>query len=143
MVVTVGALNLDAQENSRAFGRQFIGLAALREDQSGFAMIGDGSRCGDQRRHDLVPAIVLVDLIGHPFLERALDDPGFHIARAEKDHIAPVFGPVVGVFVALEQALDDLVPLLGIGIEAEQRDLPRAGHCSGQVEVDASQEVLV
>ncbi len=46
MVVTVGALNLDAEENSRAFGRQFIGLATVREDQSCLAMIGDGPRGG-------------------------------------------------------------------------------------------------
>ena len=94
MVVTIRALDLDAQENPRRLGGDLVGLAPLSENEGRLAMLGDFARGGQQAGGDLVPAAVLTNLVGHPVLEDPHHHLGLLVGRPQKDHVAPVGGPV-------------------------------------------------
>src|SRR5262249_55663789 len=64
MIVAIGTLDLDAQEDSRDFGRDFRRLAELGSDESGGAVLANVAGRRDEGRGELVPRCVLIELLG-------------------------------------------------------------------------------
>ena len=66
MVVALGALNLNAQENPRDFGGGVVGIGRLGHDQRRGAVLAHVAGRRDDRFGDLVPVLVPIQGIGHP-----------------------------------------------------------------------------
>ncbi len=143
VIVAIRALDLDSQKDPRCLGGNFVSLAGVREHQRRFAVLGDFAGRRQQGGGDLVPSLVFADLLGHPLLEGPLHQAGPHIGGAEKDDVPPVTGPVVRVFFTGQQPVDDLQPLLGIRIEAEQRHFAGRRDRAREIEMDAAQKIFI
>ena len=64
VIVALGTLNLDAEEDPRHLGRRFFGAALLGQLDRRCAVFADVARRCDELRRDLVPRLVLVELFG-------------------------------------------------------------------------------
>ena len=102
VVVALGALDLHAHEDPRHLAGHLhrLSLVGQREGDGPVLVVAAGGR--DHPRDDLVPGCVGLELLGQPVLERVEPHPGrIFVGGVEHDHVAPVLGPVAGVFGAI------------------------------------------
>ena len=95
VVVALGALDLDAHEDARRFGGPLLGagLAVLREQEvqvAAGAVVGelDLAAGRQQRFGDVAPALVLLDAVGHPLLDRRAGSAALRAQEEERARVA-------------------------------------------------------
>ena len=144
MVVTLGALDLNAHENPRDLTGHLDGpgLVGQRERHGAVLVVAAGGR--DHARDDRVPGRVRLQLLGEPVFKRVKPDPvQVLVGGVELDHFTPVVGPVAGVLRAVEQRIDQPGALV-LGMVVDERlDLGRRRWMPDHVEIDAAHELDV
>ena len=104
VVMALGALDLHAEEDPRDLTGHLHGLGLVCQGEADRAVLVDAAGGRDERRGDLVPGHVLLELFSQPVFQdvvpHLLDRL---VGGVEPDHVAPVSGPVAGIFGALEQ----------------------------------------
>ncbi len=156
MIVALGALNLDAEEDARRLGSAIVDrvVAHVREQEKGSAVLLVrllGRAVADRElafrgQHLLdhrVPMLVVAELLGQPGFEvhghrlcPAIGDLG-------RKHVAPITCPVLGVIVAGQQLVDELGPLVRILVGGNLGHVGRQRQPASQIEHHAPQELLV
>ena len=134
VVVALGALDLDAEENPRHLGGGLLGAAVLGEDDRPGAMLADIPLGGDELARDLVPAGARVELLGQPINHRRGGGDGAVIHPPREDHVTPVPRPVLAVLRLVEQLADEPHPLVRRRIEEERRQPLGRRHVADDVE---------
>ncbi len=98
-----------------------------------------------QLADELVVGLVLGDALADPEVI-AHHGPGPEVdgkLALDPQQVAPLQGPEVGKLLALQQPVDELAPLLRVGVASKRADFVGRGQRADGVEIDASQEHLV
>ena len=151
VVVTLGTLDLNAQEQLREIGRKHLGIDARLVNQHRVEVGGAGTDIRSRRRHhlgdELVERTVGPELGADPVGEFVcrFDDGG--IGRVVAPHHAQLFRPegglVVGEVIGREEGIDLSVPFVGRTVAHKRGvliDGRRTGH---EIQRDAAQKCLV
>ena len=144
VVVALGALDLHAEEDPRDLAGHLHGLGLVRQREADRAVLVDAAGGGDHRRGDLVPGCVLLELLSQPvFQEVVAHLLDRLVGGVEPDHVAPVAGPVAGIFGALEQSVSQPGALILGPVADERKNLLRSRWRAGQIEVNPPHELDV
>ncbi len=98
----------------------------------------------EQLADELVVGLVLGDALADPAVIRLrrLRPEIDRVFRLDPQQVAPLQRPEVGELLALQQPVDQLAPLLRIGVGQKGAGLVRRGQRADHVQVDAAQEIL-
>ena len=137
VVVALGALDLHAHEDPRYLAGHFHGLSLIGQGEGDGPVLVVLAAGRDHSRDDLVPRFIGLELFGEPVLEHV--EPHLRrvlAGRVEHDHVAPVFGPVVGVIGTAEQGVDQPGSLVFGAVAQERLSLHGRRGTPGEVEVN-------
>ena len=99
VVVALGALDLDAHEDPRDLAGHLDGPGLVRQRERDGPVLVVAAGGGDHAGDDRIPGRVGLQPLGDPIFERVESDPvQVFVGGVETDHVAPVVGPVAGVF---------------------------------------------
>jgi len=140
MIVALGALKLDAQEDAGGLGGGFFRLAFVGHGQDRAAVGACLAGGGDNGAGDLVPAAPGVELFGE-IDHRAIAGEFRRavVAATGEDDIPPVAGPVLAVEGIGQQSLDRAGPFFRVGIEDKSRNFLRRRRFTDDVQRNAAQ----
>ena len=139
MMVATSTLNPQAQEQ---LGRVFDLLVGLRH----FAVPGDGritghvARRGEHFAHELVERLVLFERVADPLVKRIRATRVLRLTALVAQHHVPFVGEQVGISLAVDQGVNQLVALLWIAAEIEFADLLFGRQLAGNIDRDPANE---
>ena len=97
VMMALGTLNLDAQEDARDLGCRVFRIGHLRhEDRRGPVLAHVAGR-GDELLSNLVPMQIGVERVGQKLHQGWPDDQGPLLVASRHDDVAPIAGPVVAI----------------------------------------------
>ena len=143
MVMALGTLQLDAQEDSRGLGSQLVGLSHLGHHQAGLAVVIDvAGRCQEIDR-DLIPATVLLELVPDPPAKLLANNPEALVLGSVGDHIPPVTPPGFRVVFTGKQGGDFRGALGGIRIERKECQLIGRRNLTGKIKTHPAKKLFI
>ena len=142
VVVATGTLDSQTQEQLRHVFDLLIGLIDFAIPRDGRIVVGVARR-GDDFPYKQVVGLVLIQAGPDPVVERIGRRDRVVGAALVAQHQVPLVGEVVGIRGRIEQAIDHLGPLLGIGAGQEFGGFRVRGQGSRDINVDAAQERAV
>ena len=143
VIVTLGTLDLDAEEDSRNFGCCFFGPPVLCHDDRGISLLQDVATGVDKSSCDLVPSLALVEPTSQIGLHRIGSNVGAIFQRARKHHVAPVASPVLAVVGTLEQLAYRAISLVGRRVEHKGGQVFGRRDIAYEIEPDSPQVGLI
>jgi hypothetical protein len=141
MVVALGALQADAQEQLAHQRRDLGRLAAIAEERRR-PVVPRAAPGRDQFADELVIRLVLAEALLDPGVvdKHRLDADAIGIGPQE---VRPLGGPVIGVFRPLQERVHHPLALLRIAVGQKRAGLVRRRQAADDVQVDAAEEFLV